>query len=43
VQPSQKEHATGAVHCKKDGKLLQPLSVQGVECTMNHERHVQQE
>jgi len=36
VQPSQKECAIGAVHYKKEGTLLQPLSWCCVECAIHH-------
>jgi len=36
VQPSQKECAIGAVHCKKEGTLLQPLSWCCVESAIHH-------
>ena len=37
VQPSQKEHAIGAVHCENEGMLLQPLRWRYVECVIHHE------
>jgi len=41
VKPSQKERAIGAVRCKKEGMLLQPL--RSVECAIHHERDVREE
>jgi len=43
MHPSQKECAIGAVHCKKEGMLLQPLSWRCVECWIRHERDVREE
>jgi len=43
VKPSQKERAIGAVRCKKEGMLLQPLRWQCVECVIHHERDVREE
>jgi len=43
VQPSHKERAISAVHCKKEGMLLQPLQWCCVECVIHHERDVRQE
>jgi len=37
VQPSQKECA---VHCKKEGMLLQPLRWHCVDCVIHHKRNV---
>ena len=42
VQPSQKERAIGAVRCKKEGMLLQPLRWRCVECAIHHERGVRE-
>jgi len=39
----QKERAIGAVHCKKEGMLLQPRSWHCVECAFHHERDVRKE
>ena len=43
VQPSHKERAIGAVHCKKEGMLLQPLRWHCVECVIHHQREVHEE
>ena len=43
MQPSQKEHAIGAVRCKKEGMLLQPLRWWCVDYVIHHERHVREE
>ena len=43
VQPSHKERAIGAVHCKKEGMLLQPLRWCCVDCVIHHERDVREE
>jgi len=43
VKPSQKERAIGAVRCKKEGMLLQPLQWRYVECVIPHERDVREE
>jgi len=42
-QPSHKERAIGAVHCKKEGMLLQPLRWCCVKCVIHHERDVSEE
>ena len=38
MQPSQKERAISAVHCKKEGMLLQPLGWRCVGGAIHHER-----
>jgi len=43
MQPSQKEHAIGAVRCNKKGMLLQLLCGRCVECAICHERDVREE
>jgi len=43
VQPSHKERAIGAVHCKKEGMLLQPLRWCCVDCAIHHEREMREE
>jgi len=43
VQPSHKERAIGAVSCKKEGMLLQPLRWCCVECVIHHELDVREE
>jgi len=43
VQPWHKERAIGAVRCKKEGMLLQPLRWRCVECVIRHERDVREE
>ena len=43
VQPSRKEHAIGAVCCKKEGMLLQPLHWPCDENTVHHEWNVHEE
>jgi len=43
VKPSQKERAIGAVRCKKEGMLLQPLRWRCTECAVHHERNVREE
>jgi len=43
VLPSQKERAIGAVRCKKEGMLLQPLRWRCVECVIHNERDVRKE
>jgi len=43
VQPSHKERAIGAVRCKKEGMLLQPLRWCCVDCVIHHERDVREE
>ena len=43
VQPSHKERAIGAVRCKKEGMLLQPLPWCCVDCMIHHERVVRDE
>jgi len=43
VQPSHKERAIGAVLCKKEGMLLQPLWWCCVDCLIHHERDVREE
>jgi len=43
VQPSQKERAIGAVHCKEEGMLLQPVRWRCVERAIHHERDVREE
>ena len=43
VQPSHKEHAIGAVRCKKEGMLLQPLRWCCVDCVIHHEWDVREE
>ena len=40
VQPSHKERAIGAVRCKKEGMLLQPLRWWCADCVIHHERDV---
>jgi len=40
VQTSQKKHAISAVHCKKEGMLLQPLRWRCAESAVHHERNV---
>jgi len=42
-QPSHKERAIGAVRCKKEGMLLQPLQWCWVKCVIYHERGVREE
>ena len=39
---TQKERAIGAVRCKKEGMLLQPLHWCCVECVIHHERDVRE-
>ena len=43
MKPSQKESAIGAVSCKKEGMLLQPLRWCCVECVIHNERNVGEE
>ena len=43
VQPSHRERAIGAVRCKKEGMLLQPLRWHCVDCVIHHERDVREE
>ena len=43
VQPSHKERAIGAVRCKKEGMLLQPLRWCCVDCVIDLERDVREE
>ena len=43
VQPSHKERAIGAVRCKKEWMLLQPLRWCCVDCVIHHERDVHEE
>ena len=43
MQPSQKEHVIGAVHCKKEGMLFQPLRWRCVECAIHHEQDVREQ
>jgi len=43
VKPSQKECAIGAVRCKNEGMLLQPLRWCCVDCVIHHERDVREE
>jgi len=43
VQPSHKERAIGAVRCKNEGMLLQPLRWRCVECVIHHEQDVREE
>ena len=43
VQPSHKECAIGAVRCKKEGMLLQPLWWCCADCVIHHERDVREE
>jgi len=43
VQLSHKERAIGAVRCKKEGMLLQPLRWCCVDCVIHHERDVREE
>ena len=43
VQPSHKERAIGAVRCKIEGMLLQPLRRRCVKCVIHHERDVREE
>ena len=43
IQPSQKERAIGAVCCKKEGMLLQPLWWCCVDCMVHHERDMREE
>jgi len=38
-----KKCVIGAVHCKKEGMLLQPLGWRCVECAIHHERDVRDE
>ena len=42
-QPSHKERAIGAVRCKKEEMLLQPLLWRCVDCVIHHERDVPEE
>jgi len=42
-QPSHKERAIGAVRCKKEGMLLQPLRWCCVDCVIHHERDVRED
>jgi len=43
VKPSQIERAIGAVHCKTQGMLLQPLRWHCVDCVIHHEWDVRKE
>jgi len=43
VKPSHKECVIGAVRCKKEGMLLQPLRWCCVDCVIHHERDVREE
>ena len=43
MQPSQKERTIGAVSCKKEGMLLQPLRWCCFDCVIQHERDVREE
>jgi len=43
MKPSQKESTIGAVRCKKEGMLLQPLRWCCVECVIHNERNVGEE
>jgi len=43
VKPSQKERAIGAVCCKMEGMLLQPIRWRCVDCVIHHERDVREE
>jgi len=43
MQPSQKERAIDAVHCKKEGMLLQPLSWCCVESAIHPKHDVHKE
>ena len=43
MKPSQKECGIGAVHCKKEGMLLQPLRWHCIDCVIHHERDVHKE
>ena len=43
VQSSHKDRAIGAVRCKKEGMLLQPLRWCCVDCMIHHERMVPEE
>ena len=43
VPASHKERAIGAVRCKKEGMLLQPLRWCCVKCVIHHERDVREE
>jgi len=43
VKPSQIQCAIGAVRCKKEGMLLQPLRCRCVECVNHRERDVREE
>jgi len=42
-QPSHKERVIGAVHCQKEGMLLQTLRWFCVKCVIHHERDVREE
>jgi len=43
VQPSHKERAVGAVRCKTEGMLLQPLQWCCIDCVIHHEWDVREE
>ena len=43
AQPSQKERVIGAVRCKKEVMLLQPLHWCCAECAVHHKRNVRKE
>jgi len=43
MQPSQKENAIGAVHCKTEGMMLQSLSWRCIETAIHHEWDVCEE
>jgi len=40
AQQLQKERATGAVHCKNKGMLLQPLVGRCIESVFSHYQHM---
>ena len=42
VKPSQKERAIGAVRCKNEGMLLQPIGWRCVACVIHQERDVRE-
>jgi len=43
MKPSQKERAIGAVHCKKEGMLLQPFRWRCIKCVIHHKQDVHEE
>ena len=43
VQASQNERAIGAVHCKKEGMLLQPFGWRCIESVIHHKRDQRKE